>query len=172
MKFLSSTLIYLPIITFLFIGCASTYSINNFSSKENYYENFNKSINNKTFKITLINDSSFTTSESVKIVNDNLVVASPDKSSVNSVPIKRIKEIRTYNEGNPKFAGTLIGTAISFMLSLAIIAASEGGGNHSHTGGFNQSFFPASLVYAAVGGLVGYGIGSLSDKTIIYQFNQ
>jgi hypothetical protein len=121
-------------------------------------------------KVTLNNDSSFTT-ESVKIVNDNLIMAAPDKSAVNKITMKRIKEIRTYNEVNPKLAGTLIGATFSFLLSFAILEANSSA-NNSHDTGSIVSPFPGSLIYGALGGLVGFGIGSLFDRTIIYQFNQ
>jgi hypothetical protein len=58
----------IPILT----GCASTYSVRNFSSKEKFYDDFNKCSKDKNLKITLSNDSSFNINHQVLLENDTL----------------------------------------------------------------------------------------------------
>ena len=57
----------------LFIGCSSTYKVNDFPSKEKFYEEFNNSFEDREAKVTLVNDSSFTADKGVGVKN-NLVV--------------------------------------------------------------------------------------------------
>ena len=56
----------------LFAGCTSTYRVNDFSSKENFYDEFNDSFKAKEVKVTLANDSSFIAQNGVEIKNDTL----------------------------------------------------------------------------------------------------
>jgi len=67
--------IFLQIALFLmlFVGCSSTYRVNDFSSKEKFYNDFNNSFKSKEVKVTLINDSTFTADKGV-VVKNNLVV--------------------------------------------------------------------------------------------------
>ena len=57
----------------LFIGCSSTYRVNDFSTKEKFYDDFNNSFKTKEVKVTLINDSSFTANEGAVIKDSTLI---------------------------------------------------------------------------------------------------
>jgi len=57
----------------LFAGCSSTYRVNDFSSKEKFYNDFNNSFKTKEVKVTLINDSTFTASEGTIIKDSTLI---------------------------------------------------------------------------------------------------
>jgi len=62
-------------VTFIFlffIGCSSTYRVNDFSSKEKFYNDFNNSFKTKEARITMINDSVLITLAGVEIENDTL----------------------------------------------------------------------------------------------------
>jgi hypothetical protein len=54
------------------IGCSSTYTIGDFSSWNNFYNDFNKSAKNRIIEITLNNDSTFTAEGGARIINDSL----------------------------------------------------------------------------------------------------
>jgi hypothetical protein len=71
MKWLYLVIIFSQI---LFIGCSSTYRISDFSSKEKFYEEFNKSTEDESLNVILANDSAFTIDNGAKIVNDSLVI--------------------------------------------------------------------------------------------------
>jgi len=70
--------IFLAAVLFLilFSGCSSTYRLNNFHSKEEFYEDFNHSVKSKEVKITLTNDSSFISTDGIVIENDTLSTSS------------------------------------------------------------------------------------------------
>lgn len=57
----------------LFSGC-STYRLNDFSSKDKFYEDFNHFANNKSLKVVLKNDSTIFADEGAKILNDSLYI--------------------------------------------------------------------------------------------------
>lgn len=94
MKF--NYLLFLASILF-FVGCSSTYTVKNFSSKEKFYKDFNNSVRNKVVKITLTNDSSFSTLEDTRILSDSIFftkqVLLDEKIETNE--IKNIKYLDT-----------------------------------------------------------------------------
>ena len=86
-------IIYLlsSIFLLLLTGCYSTYNVSDFSSKDKFYEDFNKSANDKAVKVTLSNDSPFFVSNGAVIVNDTLcslhsyTVSGNKKLSMNNI---------------------------------------------------------------------------------------
>ena len=86
-------IIYLISSIFLLIltGCYSTYKVSDFSSRDKFYEDFNKSANDKAVKVTLSNDSSFFMSNGAAIENDTLcslhsyTVSGNKKLSMNNI---------------------------------------------------------------------------------------
>jgi hypothetical protein len=87
--------LYLPALIFALIltGCSSTYKVSDFSSKDKFYEDFNKSVNDNSVKITLNNDSSFISNNSVKISNDtlSLITQVQEEKRIDKNEIKYIK---------------------------------------------------------------------------------
>ncbi len=79
------------------IGCSSTYTASNFSTKQKFYEHFNKSAQDKVVKITLNNDSSFTANTGASISNDSLYYISEVKKDevIKRSEIKDIKYVGT-----------------------------------------------------------------------------
>jgi len=63
----------IPFLFIFFVGCASTFRVSDFSSKEKFYDEFNSSFKRKEVKFTLLNDSSFTASDGAEIINDTLI---------------------------------------------------------------------------------------------------
>jgi hypothetical protein len=61
-------------LSLLFAGCSTIYTIKDFPSKENFYEDFNNSVKDEKIKVILLNDSSFTVWQGVVLENDTLVV--------------------------------------------------------------------------------------------------
>ncbi|MCL5030321.1 MAG: hypothetical protein M1480_15025 [Bacteroidetes bacterium] len=102
-------IIYLALsaITILLVGCSSTYTIKNFSSKEKFYENFNNSAKNKTVKVTLSNDSSFTALEGTNITNDSLFFTTQilKEEKIESNAIRNIKYLES---GSSNLAAIII----------------------------------------------------------------
>lgn len=80
----------------LLIGCSSTYTIKDFSSKEKFYEDFNNSAKDKTVKVTLTNDSSFTTLNGASISNDSLIFISQIKKEKIIIEPGEITNIKYY----------------------------------------------------------------------------
>ena len=48
------------ILSIIFIGCSSTYTVSDFSSKEKFYNDFNNFASDKNLEVKLVNDSSIT----------------------------------------------------------------------------------------------------------------
>jgi hypothetical protein len=84
----------IPVLLLFLIGCSSTYKVSNFSSKDKFYEDFNKSAGDKTVKITLSNDSSFF-NINAEIVNDTLYCMNKKIENLNKkIFLSDIKEIK------------------------------------------------------------------------------
>jgi len=85
------------IVFLILIGCSSTYTTKDFSSKEKFYEDFNKSVENKNVKVTLMNDSSFNSRENTRIANDTLYFMS-NLQAEKKIPLSEIQSIKhNYN---------------------------------------------------------------------------
>jgi hypothetical protein len=54
------------------MGCSSTYTINDFPSKEKFHQSFNNFAKNKDINVILTNDSSFTLRQGAELINDTL----------------------------------------------------------------------------------------------------
>ena len=62
----------IPVVFLIFIGCSSTYNAAEYPSIKKYYDDFNKSVEDNTLKVTLINDTSLVIPEGAKIKNDSI----------------------------------------------------------------------------------------------------
>ena len=82
-----------------FIGCSSTYRLTDFSTKENFYADFNKTVINKNINVALINDSTFSALSGSKIVNDTLYLILNRQNEKHLMPVSDIKKIRYYYTG-------------------------------------------------------------------------
>jgi hypothetical protein len=81
-------------LSIFFIGCSSIYTVKNFTSKEKMYWDINKTTGDKTIKVTLINDSSFTFENGAHIENDSLFFFAgynTEKIKINPAEIKNVK---------------------------------------------------------------------------------
>ena len=75
-------------------GCSSIYTVNDFSSKDKFYENFNNSVENKTINITLLNDSSVSINTGVVLVNDTLFsILNSEEEKNTGIAISEIEKI-------------------------------------------------------------------------------
>lgn len=155
------------VLVLILTGCSSTYTLKDFSSKEKFYENFNKYMSNKPVKVTFVNDSSFVISKNVKISNDSILLLSSGQNAFNNFPLDKVKEIRNIHIHNNRLNGLWMGSSFCFLLSIPIIEAVREGSNDPT----KLPTFPASFGFAGLGGLIGLGIGSIVDKTYIYKFN-
>lgn len=157
----------ISLIIFFLTGCSSTYTLKDFSSKEKFYNDFNKYMSNKPVKVTFVDDSSFVFSENVKISNDSILLLSTGLNVINNFPLEKVKEIRNIHIHNNQLNGLWMGSSFCFLLSIPIIEVIREGSNDPTT----LPTFPASFGFAGLGGLIGLGIGSIVDKTYIYKFN-
>ena len=53
-------------------GCAATYTIKDFSSKQEFYNHFNSAVNDRSVKATLLSDTVFTIQNGAEILDDTL----------------------------------------------------------------------------------------------------
>ncbi|MHB8581152.1 MAG: hypothetical protein ACYDA4_15020 [Ignavibacteriaceae bacterium] len=92
----------------LLAGCSSTYRLNDFSSKEKFYGDFNNFARNKNVKVTLSNDSSFSLTNGAAIENDTLYSPGEEiKSGIKKIAVSDIKEIN-YTSNNYNSASILL----------------------------------------------------------------
>jgi hypothetical protein len=80
------------LLSLLFMGCSSTYTIKDFTSKDKFYEDFNSSAKSKDVNITLMNDSSFTINDGV--VLENGILFSVEGKDKKSFPLSDVAEIK------------------------------------------------------------------------------
>ena len=100
-------------------GCSSTYRVSNFSSKEKFYNAFNKFASNKEIVITLNNDSTFIAEGNTRVLNDTLVFSSTNKiTHLQRLPVKDIKKISYKNHFTGASIGFLSGTSVGLITGL------------------------------------------------------
>ena len=157
----------IPVLIIAFAGCSSNYTTIDFSSKEKFYEDFNKFMKNKTIEITLINDSSFIALGGAKINNDTLNYSTNVLKPANEhLSLNNIKKIIYKNRwlGIPPFL--LAGSASGWFVGLMIGSVAN---NNTQEGGIK-----ANNVYLdiwGVGTIAGIVLGWLSGYDYIYEFN-
>ncbi len=82
-------------------GCYSTYKVSDFSSRDKFYEDFNKSAKDKAIKVTLSNDSSFFLSNGAAIENDTLYFPREEiKSGIKKIALSDIKGVNFTNQSH------------------------------------------------------------------------
>ena len=158
---------YLVIVVYalFFIGCSSIYTVSDFSSKDKFYEDFNSFVKNKNVKVTLNNDSSFTTFKNTRISNDTLILIGQNENAANKYILLRNVKTIYYKKNWP---GIIPGVISGFLLSFAIAGIGESGntGDTGFFGGGGAIFIgvPAGTV---IGGVIGWFLG----YEYTYQFN-
>jgi hypothetical protein len=99
----------LSILSFLLIGCSSTYKVSDFSSKDEFNADFNKSVYEKPVKIYLINDSSISASNGAEVLNDSLLFSLQTQKGKVILLKNSIKNIRFYfNKTNSSYSANII----------------------------------------------------------------
>jgi hypothetical protein len=145
------------VLALLLSGCSSTYTIKDYSSKDRFYRDFNRSAKNKDLNITLLNDSLEQTTDGAVIMNDTLY------TSTNIFPINNIKTVKYNNITKPIILGILAGGIIGSLISLPIMKNNPG---HSLLDPFIYAIIITSAG-EALGGAVGWYIG----WDVTYKFN-
>ncbi len=98
-KTINIYLLLFGLVVFL-TGCSYIYTIKDFPSKQKFYKDFNNFAMDKKVKVTMNNDSSFTTSGSTLISNDTLFQVTSVKKEKVRLQSDEIKEIENYNSIN------------------------------------------------------------------------
>ena len=91
---------YLIVVFFslVILGCSSTYTIKDFSSKEKFYDDFNNSVKDRNVEITFTNDSSFASNNRVAVEGDSLYLLSQYVVKTNAkISLTQLKEINYTN---------------------------------------------------------------------------
>ena len=96
-RFVMKSIYYLIVLfsSLVISGCSSTYTINDFSSKEKFYEDFNNSVKYKNINVTLSNDSSFSVPYGAILSDDSLLTITNIKHTV-KLRHSSVKEIKEY----------------------------------------------------------------------------
>jgi hypothetical protein len=166
------------------MSCSSTYTIKDFSSKNNFFEDFNKFAENKNLKVTLINDSSFYSEGNTKISNDTLIIV---------MKVKKDKKIKKTDLKDIKYIGNDMANLSALVIlkdgteaitqnknvftdsSVAIIVSSDiykflpvNGikeiSYKNHWLGTPFGFLSGAILGAGIGGLDSYFIGQNANK--------
>ncbi len=91
----------IPIIILIFTGCPSIYTVRNFSSKEKFYEDFNKTVKDKQVNVVLNNDSCFSSNKGSRISKDSLILIDHKQiSELKTMPLKEIQSINYIYDRN------------------------------------------------------------------------
>ena len=94
MKKINYILLAISLISF---SCTTTYRISDFSSKENFYEEFNKAAKEKNVSITLNNGSVLASNDKTFIKNDSMHFTIKKSLGVKRISLAEIKKIQYYN---------------------------------------------------------------------------
>jgi hypothetical protein len=144
-------------------GCSSTYKLTDFSSKEKFIADFNKTSRDHTIEVILKNDSSFSVTGDATALNDTLLFSS-QKSNINfeKLPIGQIKMIRFNSHiGGIKY-GFISFVVPGLFLGLAVSLTTETNLSDNTT-----IIYTLPIISGALGGIIGYIFG----HNYIYQFN-
>jgi hypothetical protein len=164
----------------LFLTGCSTYTIKNFSSKEKFYQDFNKAAKNKDVSITLVYGRSFDIDNGVVLENDSLI--SYEKSGIKgkmTVPLADLTDL-IYTDKNHYSASVIFknGTilkgdnitaghdSISFTaLKQSIIRKSLAPINKVETVSYlnNIRAIPSGIFGGALAGLLTAGIADIAN---------
>jgi hypothetical protein len=145
----------------LLMGCSSTYTINDFSSKDKFYQSFNSSVGYKDIDITLNDKSQRTIYGGGTLKQDTLYTLT------DIFPVETIKNIkyRTKGGGGSVPIGILSGSLIGGIAAASTVKSLK------KVGDWGPDYEVVYLIYMApaaiIGGIIGYFIG----WNTIYQFN-
>ncbi len=107
--FMGARPFFLYALTGLFLtGCSSIYTVKNFSSKENFYKDFNKSANGNSFKIILTDGRTFKIQKGAYITNDSLFFVAQLKKEMIKINPNEIKEIKYYGNYKSGYSNHII----------------------------------------------------------------
>ena len=88
-------------ISLVILGCSSTYTIKDFSSKEKFYDDFNNSVKDRDVEITFTNDSSFASNNGVAVEGDSLYSLNLYVVKANAkISLSQLKEINYAGNNN------------------------------------------------------------------------
>jgi hypothetical protein len=146
------------LLALILMGCSSTYTIKNFSSKEKFYKDFNSSVGSKDMNITLSNDSLYEISGGGLLKHDTLY------TSEYIFPVNIIKTVQ--------YKTTLKSTLFGIFCGELVIGIA--GGNILHNN-INKLDFASTLMYGSIvvisGGIIGGIAGYFIGWDVTYQFN-
>ena len=148
----------------LFIGCSSTYTFFDFSSKEKFYEDFNNSNKSQEVQLTLTNDSTLNLNGHVNIINNMIYYFGVDTTVLHTgISIKDVKQIKYKNHWAGISTGIVSGFVLGFGTSLIDLSLSKDQVKNERY----VSVLIPSPIGIILGGVVGYVFG----WTYTYQFN-
>ncbi len=165
---------FVSILMLLFMGCSGIYTLQNYPSKQKFYEDFNNFAKNKNLKVTLNNDSSFVTQKGTKISNDSLIFISIDsKTEVNnipqSIPINKIKDVHYKLNWPGIFPGLILGIPLGIIISVSkIIPANSTEGSPPRP---SYDYITSSLIGFPLGIIIGGTAGYFIGFNYTYVFN-
>jgi hypothetical protein len=142
--------IYMLLFVFLLLimGCSSTYTVQNFHSKEKFYEDFNNSVKTKEVKVYLNNENSFTVYNGAYFFQDTLF------TSILIIPINKVNKVSYINRWKGLPYGVIFGL-LTGLATLSTIVGTSGSGIFS------------TILGAIIGTITAWLIGWEN----IYQFN-
>jgi hypothetical protein len=181
MKKLSLLLIVLSIL--FYTGCTSTYTIKDFASKQEFYNKFNSSLQDRNAMAQLVNDSVIASKDGAEVLNDTLYLL--DKSVLKTVRkfvLQDVKDIKytsiakrsadIYLKNDAKYSAEEISigndsiefSEIKALVNLRYAAPLDKVKSVSYKNNLN-GIFPGAVTGICVGAITGTIIGlKNSDK--------
>jgi hypothetical protein len=142
----------------LITGCSSTYTLRHYSSKDNFYKDFNSSVGSKDLNVILLNDSLVQTKDGGILKNDTLF------TKTNVFPVNFIKTVQFKTRLKSTLFGILFGEMGTMIAGGNILA------NNQSKLDLNSFIRYASIVFLS-GGIIGAIAGYYIGWDINYQFN-
>ena len=163
----SFSIVFLLLLLFIpLAGCSPISSIQNFSSKQKLYDDFNKNAASKNLTIVLDNDSVFAAPYGAKIYNDSLIIFEKGDNADILLPLNKVKQASYKNRWLGIPPGLLIGTGFGFVTGAVVFLTLDNGGQDSERRAENALYIlPASMI----GGILW---GFLGGYNYVYMFNK
>jgi hypothetical protein len=142
----------------IFMGC-STYTIKDFTSKDKFYQSFNKSVGQRDIDITLTDNSKRTIFGGGTLKQDTLYTLT------GVFPVESIKKINYSAKDGSELIGILSGFLIGRIAAALAIESIKKKGDWGED--YEIVYFVFMVPAAIIGGVTGYFIG----WNTTYQFN-
>ena len=170
---IKNTVLILFLFLLSFEGCSTSYKISNYSSKHEYYKNYNEFASSREMEVTLTNDSSFEIGDSSILKDDSLFLINKKLiTNIKILPVPKIKEISYKNRWLGIIPGAAVGfsagAVVGFIGGVILTAITYNSGPpHPHLWDQHVGALIGGGAFGFIGGIIGW----IEGVNYTYNFN-